>query len=141
MHTNEFVYWLQGYFELKDELESTESKGFPLTRKQMECIRRHMDIVKSVDKENTGNFILWLEGVLSLAQYSDIDYNDTTDLIRTKLAGIFKHEIDKSYTKDLPEDEADEFDKKLNEIHKPGIHEWPKPKSSPHWDSLKVYRC
>ena len=141
MHTNEFCYWLQGYFELKDELESNESKGFPLTQKQMECIRRHMDIVKSVDKGNTGPFILWLEGVLSLAQGSTVDPNHTTDLIRTKLAGIFKDVIDKSYTKDLPEDEADEFDKKLDEIHKPGKNEWPKHKPSPHWESLKVYRC
>lgn len=149
MHTNEFVYWFQGYFELKDELESDESKGFPLTQKQIECIKRHIDIVKSVDKENTGNFILWLEGVLSLAQYSDIDSNHTTDLIRTELARIFRDVIDKSYTKKLPKDEADKFDKILDDIHtgtdgvtgKGSGPDWPKTKPSPHWDSIKVYRC
>ena len=39
MTSRDFCYWLQGFFELKEE------KGGPLTKYQEECIKKHLALV------------------------------------------------------------------------------------------------
>jgi hypothetical protein len=41
MQARDFVFWLQGYFEIKDP----EHKGAFLTREQVDMIRKHLDLV------------------------------------------------------------------------------------------------
>lgn len=42
MTSRDFVYWLQGYFEIMDPNGST---AFPLGPVQTECIRKHLQLV------------------------------------------------------------------------------------------------
>ncbi len=48
MTTRDFVYWLQGYFEILGELQNDDS-GFDaknrLTLAQVRCIRNHLNMV------------------------------------------------------------------------------------------------
>ena len=68
MTEKDFCYWLQGFFELSD------SKELSLNSKQVELIRKHLNLV-------------------------------------------FFHAIDTSYTEDLPKEESEKIQEKLNEIH------------------------
>jgi hypothetical protein len=44
MNSNDFVYWLQGFLELK-ELENPNG-AIVLSKEQIACIREHMGLVK-----------------------------------------------------------------------------------------------
>ena len=64
MKHNEFVYWLQGYFELsKDDL---------LTKDQINIIRAHIALSKEVTKKKSA-FQNWLEGVFDSRGSEDQD--------------------------------------------------------------------
>lgn len=43
MTSRDFVYWLQGYFEILDSNKNEQFKG--LTECQAECVRRHLNLV------------------------------------------------------------------------------------------------
>lgn len=43
MTSRDFVYWLQGYFEILDSNKNEQFKG--LTEGQAECVRRHLRLV------------------------------------------------------------------------------------------------
>lgn len=100
MHSHEFCYWLQGYFELRET-------GTALTKKQMDCIARHVELVKAVDKTQSGNFVHWIRGVIGTTVVIDrLEENKSkfenfsasiTELIKAELANCFKHEIDNKY--------------------------------------------
>lgn len=99
MHTNEFCYWLQGYFEL------TREATVRFDDKQVELVRKHLDLVREVEGKLT-DFTAWLDGVLDSYELL-LDPNRTTDtdeardktmgMIKTRLGSKFKHDIDPSY--------------------------------------------
>lgn len=43
MNERDFVYWLQGFLELNDESDKTES--LTLDAKQVSCIKEHLNLV------------------------------------------------------------------------------------------------
>ena len=119
MHTHEFCYWLQGYFELREIDEE-------LTIKQIECIEKHIKLVNEVAPDSTGKFVPWLEGVLDSCIYRDKDTTfGLTSMIIEKLSKCFEHEIDKKYKVNLD---------KLNKIHN-----FPKPAKP--FDPFEPIRC
>lgn len=103
MKQDEFAYWLQGYFELREN-------DNPLTLAQGICIRNHLELVKTSNitpifgkktataamKPITG-FCAWLDGALEMAGHSAVDGLLSTislNLIKNKLAAEFVHVID-----------------------------------------------
>lgn len=106
MRSNEFFYWLQGYFELCGELSHGERPEF-LTTKQCECIARHLELVAVSDPE-AGR----LGKIRAIVEFM-IDGSITTEAgsakIRTEVSAQFVHVIDPAAG---PEAQA-----KLNEIH------------------------
>lgn len=115
MTNREFMYWLQGYFELSDE----QAPRPALTVEQVMVIRNHLNLVRKVEKK-LEEFPSWLEGFLDSHEGLTAE---ATDKIKVKLASVFKHEIDPSYKGDQVE---------LNKIH--GL-----PKHNPGGPT--VYRC
>ena len=112
MKSIEFCYWLQGYFELSQEVG--------LTKKQLECISKHIALVEK--HEGLDTFTSWLLGFLE--SYELMGGTDmrasSVQIIVDKLGKKFKHEIDKVYPHKV----------ELNKIHNPDVP----------FDN-KVYRC
>lgn len=52
MKPENFCYWLQGFFEIN---ENSDSKEIKLTKKQIDVIRAHLNLVffHSIDPDNT----------------------------------------------------------------------------------------
>lgn len=83
MRESEFFYWLQGYFEL----------GSPtaLTIEQVECIRRHVHLVRlSAPTEAMTSVIV----ILVLMSEGDMDLQRGTDKLRARVAAHFQHVLD-----------------------------------------------
>lgn len=97
MKSRDFVYWLQGYFELAKPVE--------LSTDALILIRRHLDMVKVHEGRNTSSIVSWLDGVLShvpanideLSLRGAFAVTAPTDLIRDRLADEFIHVIDPSF--------------------------------------------
>ena len=55
MNERDFVYWLQGFLELNEESDKTES--LTLDAKQVSCIKEHLNLVmtKVTTNANTRN--------------------------------------------------------------------------------------
>lgn len=116
MKATEFCYWLQGLFELA----SPET----LTDTQIECIKRHAALVAATPASESAKcmeFMRWLEVSLDWLDGKNVEH---VMRIRTKLAELFAHVIDKMYGPDG----------KLNEIHNP-------PHLRPNDGSGIVMRC
>lgn len=46
MNSRDFVYWLQGFFEISEENKHPEDKGnLDLSSAQVKCIRNHLNMV------------------------------------------------------------------------------------------------
>ena len=86
MKDREFVYWLQGFFELGEPTE--------ITAKQVAIIHKHLDLVLA-NKEDEINipFIFWLEGILDSQPKGGWD-NKRMNQVIAKLQKVFKHVID-----------------------------------------------
>ena len=84
MKSRDFVYWLQGYFELSDvdELEADTVMS----------IRNHINMVFEYEKTIEFPFAYWMKGVLDTHKGS-FDY-DLTRQIKDKLHDVFEHQID-----------------------------------------------
>lgn len=106
MKNTDFAYWLQGYFEIKNQDES-------LTREQALLILEKITLTrdtKTPAEENTASFVQECKTIL---EFSSSEGNSgmlahATESIRTKLNDVFEHVIDPSY-------EGDQ--KKFNKIH------------------------
>jgi len=48
MNAQDFCFWLQGYFEIADDIDSDPS----LTEKQVETIKNHLNLVFKQRQEN-----------------------------------------------------------------------------------------
>ena len=95
MKNIEFCYWLQGYFEITDQVDTVEE----LRLSQIECIENHLKLVEK--HESLGSFTSWLQGFLEyhLLSQGRVAMNDEgVDKIRAKLAHCFKHVIDNTYS-------------------------------------------
>ena len=90
MISREFAYWLQGYYEL--------AKPTELDEEVTTLVKRHLELVLHWDKA-PGDLILWLQGVLALTDPKKLDAR-VTKMIGNRLADIFQHVIDPSYTDD-----------------------------------------
>jgi hypothetical protein len=80
-----FAYWLQGYFELSDEIV----EGVSLPLKVRVLISQHIDMCKATP----GNYNSKLVGFLGWME-SAIEFTATSDSIRKKLDNLFEHVID-----------------------------------------------
>ncbi len=128
MFQNEFSYWVQGFFELRNE---TEQDNQALTEAQWRCVKKHLELVKTVEKKGLSGFPAWLDGVLTVATCPElvVDQKALTRLVETKLGEHFQHVIDKTYPGDQ---------KVLNEIHNPPD---PGPGGKFGGHSGREYRC
>lgn len=85
----EFIYWLQGYFEL--------SKDDQLTKDQINIVRAHIALSEKVTKKKSA-FQNWLEGVFDSRGSENADLHpDAFSAVKKRLVQFFKHEIDPSY--------------------------------------------
>jgi len=112
MNHQDFYFWLQGYFELRDDEKF-------LNHKQMETVQCHLNLVKKQDGPLRG-FAAWLDGMFSafkIACDGDNDYPDRlsfTNSIAERLNECFEHEVDSKYDKNDPDTKQE-----LANIHKP----------------------
>jgi hypothetical protein len=91
MRSIEFAYWLQGYFEISEDV--TE-----INERRLSIIKAHLSLVFEYDKEPS-KFIHWLKGFLDGANHNSLT-PELTDKVKKELHSIFKHVIDPSYTND-----------------------------------------
>ena len=98
MRTNEFFYWLQGYFELSGSTAA-------LTPDQFSCIGRHLALVGADGAVRTSKARSIIEFALDGAMTTEV----ATARLRAEIHHQFVHVIDPEAG---PEAQA-----KLNEIH------------------------
>lgn len=102
MKSRDFCYWLQGYFELSSEREAME-----LDARQVDLVKRHLDMVFVHEGKNANPFCHWLQGVFQ--GYGSLGLNQPqVTAVRGRLHDVFKHEIDPSFpaSQQGPLDEA-----------------------------------
>ena len=112
MTHQDFYFWLQGYFELRQDDSWLDAK-------QLDCITNHLNLVRKVDGRLKG-FASWLDGMLTaftIACQGDNEYPDRlsfTKSIQEKLSECFAHEVDGKYDAGKQGTKID-----LSNIHKP----------------------
>ena len=111
MESVNFVFWLQGFFEISEAEE--------LTPKQVEMIRRHMELVYAYEKNPKFLFIDYLNRILKIASIGEateleIDKAQVAE-IKQKLNYVFEHVVDPSYGNAQTQNA-------LNQIHNPNSH-------------------
>lgn len=89
MKSKDFLYWLQGLFELCDVKE--------LSGKQVEIIQRHLQMVEIVEKGQQYPFCFWLRGVIETHEQID---ERVTNIIKNKLNNLFNHVVEGNLNKD-----------------------------------------
>ena len=87
MKSRDFVYWLQGSFEIGDLKELSEN--------QVSIIKVHLKMVFAHEKKPEFDFVHWLDGFLS-PEGGPLNQKETQRL-REKLNGVFEHEIDPTF--------------------------------------------
>lgn len=85
MKSLEFMYWLQGHFEVC-ECEQ-------LTQTQVNKIKNHLKMVEITDGKELWPFCSWLQGFL-VALEDQVPSISQTKNIKDKLNGIFDHVVD-----------------------------------------------
>ena len=83
MNSIEFLYWLQGFFEIRNSDK-------PLTKEQALIIRDHIKEIKEKDFEDANLIISYIDGALEY--YDPINGNTDPDLtfgIQDKIQGFF----------------------------------------------------
>lgn len=92
MTPNDFIYWLQGYFEIPEHKQSAE-----LTVEQVKVVRRHLAMlpVAKYDKSKLfapsygKNFCNWLDEYLKESEYEHSAAR--TFKIQQRLGELFEH--------------------------------------------------
>jgi hypothetical protein len=108
MRSDQFAFWLQGWFELNEEAGQTVFDYDNVYQCLYPCIRSHLKLVFELEP-NPSKLCVWLDGYLE-AVYNPFDFTSTHLLaIKARLDNEFIHVIDKSYP---PEKTA-----ALNAIH------------------------
>jgi hypothetical protein len=85
MKSIEFMYWLQGYFEVCESIE--------INQRQYQVIKNHLNMVKIVDGKEMWPFCHWLEGVMDIINTPEPSKEQTL-IIKNKLNGIFEHVVE-----------------------------------------------
>jgi len=145
MTPRDFIYWLQGLFEL------AEPKT--LTARQTTVIEYHLKLVFIWLRANTSpggvsageGFATWMRGYLEAIMVTQASAELTeasVDKIRQELANIFEHVIDPLVGKDIPHMSAAD----LQAVHDTGKLPEGKPpqvagKPSFHNSLEQTYRC
>lgn len=83
MKSKEFLYWLQGLFELCEIKELNET--------QVKTIQRHLQMVEVVEKGLQYPFCFWIRGVLETHEKID---ERVTKIIKDKLNNLFTHVVE-----------------------------------------------
>lgn len=102
MHAREFIYWIQGYFELGSLGADSATR---LNEEQVTAVLNHIALVQKCDWEapssRAHHFVSWLIGMMGRDTSDGLsDFDIQT--IRDKLNNIFYHEVDPSYTEGKP---------------------------------------
>jgi hypothetical protein len=84
MKSIEFVYWLQGCFEMSDIEE--------FNVEQVALIEKHLKMVEIVEAKQQLPFCFWLRGVLESQETKALDKR-VTGIIKNKLNSIFEHVV------------------------------------------------
>lgn len=108
MLSRDFIFWLQGYFELLDE------PNISLDEKKVQIITNHLNLVYKFEKKPEFPFVIWLKGFLDLSGQKTFSV-EQTDLLRMNLGAVFLHEID-------PKMGDFQMQEDLNSIHSNGIY-------------------
>lgn len=84
-----FVYWLQGFFELEQSLLGSDVVGPALNATFYDCVSRHLKMCQ----ETPGDFNPKLVSFLGWVEFA-IDAEVSRETIEVKLHDIFEHVID-----------------------------------------------
>lgn len=87
MTERDFAYWLQGFFE---------ASRIPLTSAQINCIRKHIALVKTTQKPTS--LIIAIEGLLT--------FEGGVPIIRNILNAHFEHVIDPEHPNPVADNNA-----------------------------------
>lgn len=93
MTSRDFVYWLQGFFEV--------SESNILTDKQVTIIQAHLDMVLKYERDPKFVFINWFKGYF----FERTITSHEVGIIRTELNSVFEHEIDPTFGDKKMQDE------------------------------------
>jgi hypothetical protein len=86
MKSIEFMYWLQGYFEVSD----SES----LTKEQVQKVRNHLKMAEITEGREQLPFCHWLNGVLDMIPSNEMT-KEQCSVIKNKLNFVFDHVVDR----------------------------------------------
>lgn len=103
MTEQDFIYWLQGYFELYGTLSKEPA---PLPGEAQDCIRKHIQLVNNATPgKQPSAFVARIYGMLEVGEGDRLSI-----AIQNALAEKFKHDIDPKYPNS----------NQLNQIHNSG---------------------
>jgi hypothetical protein len=110
MTPQDFMYWLQGFFELtnNDDLPKGIGGAGVFTPWQVECVLKHSALVAANHKR--GDAMLKIDTVLEMMRDKVVDPKVGTEKVRAIVAHAFEHVID-------PKAGGPEEQARLNRIH------------------------
>lgn len=85
MKSIEFVYWLQGCFEMGDVTSFNEE--------QFSTIEKHLKMVEIVEAKQQLPFCFWLRGIMEIQESKNLDVR-VTKIVKDKLNSIFQHVVE-----------------------------------------------
>jgi hypothetical protein len=86
MKSLEFMYWLQGFFELCEVQE--------IPKEKLQVIKNHLEMVKITEGREKLPFCHWIEGFFE-GLNDDYLNKDKTNIIKNRLNNIFDHVVDR----------------------------------------------
>lgn len=101
MKSIEFMYWLQGYFEVCDCEK--------LTTEQLKKVKNHLKMVEITDGKELWPFCSWLQGFLVAIEDNDITVKQTQN-IKNKLNSIFEHIVEEKINMQNPRGNGQRLD-------------------------------
>lgn len=84
MKSIEFMYWLQGYFEVIDEPE--------ISQDNLQKIKNHLNMARITDQHNLLPFCNWLSGFIDSCDATQLNVLQT-EKIKNKLNNLFSHVV------------------------------------------------
>lgn len=84
MYSIEFLYWLQGFFEVCENSK--------ISKKQYLIIKNHLKMVQITEGIKMLPFCHWLSGIIDIIDKDELNENQT-NIIKNKLNNIFDHVV------------------------------------------------
>jgi hypothetical protein len=131
MKSNEFAYWLQGWFEIGEG-------PLAMSPRQKRLVRDHLDLVFKHEGDSgiaVSGFCQWLDGVFTVVGSKQFD-TDLLAMVQERLNKEFLHVIDQTY----PAEQQDALNTIHFKIHPVAEHpilmgkDGVTPDSGLHWD-------